>query len=346
MGQSVSQGQTIGTAGRTGWTYCQPHLHFQRQARGGWITNSQAVYFDEYPGQQLQRGQWYQSQNYWPGDCCPTQVGSGWGCSGIIGIATGREWLRRRKGCRLLARVLSLGLIAVLVSGCGQRLTRPEGALPAAPAVPLGPDQPAAMEIPSPTPTVAEPPLPPTPGPVPTPRPVTLPPAKEVEQMTAGWKVFEDATLGVRFRYPPDYEIRVQPITSRKVGISIDRPWGEGCEIFGGVLVFLLEKEDSRLLTSEGLEAWVRELPEGESPIPGEGPIRVVEKIQVGGRPAFVIQEPLWPGDPPNVQSLIVIGKERVFWIPLGDTMGLSPERTEKIWPLQMAFLATLEVTR
>ena len=345
VGQSVLRGQTVGTAGRTGWTYCTPHLHFQRQGRGGWITNSQAVYFDEYPGQQLRRGSWYQSQNYWPGDFCPTRVEGSWGYWGAVGIAVGRRRRRRRKGHRLLVGMLGLGLVVALISGCGGGPAQSEGG-PATPAVPLGPERLVAVGGSSPTPTFAEPPPPPTPEPAPTPRPVTLPTPKEVERITAGWKVFEDAKLGLRFRYPPGYEIRVQPMTPRKVGISIDRPQGEGREIFGGMLVFLLEKEDPRLLTSYGLEAWVRELPDEENPIPGGGAIRVIERIQVGGRPAFVIQEPLWPGDPPNVQSLIVIGKERVFWIPLGDTMGLSPERTEDIWPLQMAFLATLEVTR
>lgn len=74
-------------------------------------------------------------------------------------------------------------------------------------------------------------------------------------------------------------------------------------------------KENPRLTTPEGLEAWIRELPEDENPIPGEGPIRVIERLSVGKCPAFVIQEPLWPGDPPNVQSLIVVGQKRVLWI-------------------------------
>lgn len=189
-------------------------------------------------------------------------------------------------------------------------------------------------------------PPPPTPGPPPTPRPVVLPAAQEVQQQTAGWKVFEDPELGIRFRYPPDYEIRIQQGSSRQVGVSVDRPQGEGREIFIGMLVFLLEKEDPRLRTPEGLEAWVRELPEEVSPIPGGGTIQVVEEIQVGGRPAFVIMEPLWPGDPPNTQGLIVAGRERVLWIILANPMWLAPEQVEEMWPLHMAFLATLEVTR
>lgn len=350
VGQSISRGQTIGTAGRTGWTDCNPHLHFQRQDQGGWITTSRAVYFDEYPNQQFQQGGWYQSQNYWPGDRCPTQAEAGLSCGGIVGAGVGKV-VRRRKSIRaIMMRILPALLIAGLLSGCGPS-GKEEASLPGNPPVALGPDKPVAAATPSAVPEAAEIPLPPTPGPAPTPRPLILPTPKEVKEITAYWKVFEDSRLGIRFRYPPEYEIRIQPMTERKVGISIDRPIidpqrGEVRESFDSILVFLLEKEDRRLATPEGLEVWVRELPETENPIPGGGPIRVVEQIQIGGHPAFVIMEPLWPGDPPNVQSLIVVGRERVLWIALGDTMRLSPERTEKIWPLQMAFLATLELTR
>ncbi|MCS7282458.1 MAG: hypothetical protein RMK65_03555 [Anaerolineae bacterium] len=189
-------------------------------------------------------------------------------------------------------------------------------------------------------------PPPPTPGPAPTPRPVVLPSAEEVQQWTANWKAFEDAELGVRFRYPPEYEIRIQSISARRVGVSIDRPQGEGREIFVEMLLFRLEKEDPQLRMPEGLEAWVRELPEDENPIPGGGPIRVVEEIWLGGRPAFVIQKPLWPGDPPNLQSVIVVGRERLVWVALASPLAMSPEQVEQLWPLQMAFLTTLEVTR
>jgi murein DD-endopeptidase MepM/ murein hydrolase activator NlpD len=54
-GASVQQGDSIGLAGKTGYTGCSPHLHFQRQGQGVWITTV-AVYFDEYPNQQLVTG--------------------------------------------------------------------------------------------------------------------------------------------------------------------------------------------------------------------------------------------------------------------------------------------------
>ncbi|MCC6790708.1 MAG: peptidoglycan DD-metalloendopeptidase family protein [Thermomicrobiales bacterium] len=62
-GNTVVQGQKIGESGKTGWTNCNAHLHFQRQAQGAWITNSTPIYFDEYPGQQLAAGGRYTSGN-------------------------------------------------------------------------------------------------------------------------------------------------------------------------------------------------------------------------------------------------------------------------------------------
>ncbi len=65
VGKTVTQGDIIGQAGKVGYTFCGPHLHFQReiQANSYW-TQSQTIYFDEYPGQQLSVGSYYTSQNY------------------------------------------------------------------------------------------------------------------------------------------------------------------------------------------------------------------------------------------------------------------------------------------
>lgn len=65
VGDPVSQGQIIGKSGKTGWTYCRAHLHFQREAQptNNWYTQSQPIYFDEYPGLQLTGGGSYTSQN-------------------------------------------------------------------------------------------------------------------------------------------------------------------------------------------------------------------------------------------------------------------------------------------
>ncbi len=48
---TVGQGDLLAYSGKTGWTYCSAHLHFQKQEQGGWFTNSSPVYFQEYPGQ-------------------------------------------------------------------------------------------------------------------------------------------------------------------------------------------------------------------------------------------------------------------------------------------------------
>ena len=73
-GQYVSRGQTIGTSGKTGWTECNPHLHFQRQEQGAWFRQSIKVYFDEYPNQVLQPWHWYTSLNGAPGEFCPVPM--------------------------------------------------------------------------------------------------------------------------------------------------------------------------------------------------------------------------------------------------------------------------------
>lgn len=61
---SVSQGQPIARCGKTGWTFCQPHLHFQRQERGrAWLQQSVPVSFDDVPGGVPLTGQWTTSGN-------------------------------------------------------------------------------------------------------------------------------------------------------------------------------------------------------------------------------------------------------------------------------------------
>ena len=55
-GQYVARGEIIGTIGRTGWTKCGYHLHFQVQAQGAPFSLSSPVYFEEYPDQQLKVG--------------------------------------------------------------------------------------------------------------------------------------------------------------------------------------------------------------------------------------------------------------------------------------------------
>ncbi len=121
---------------------------------------------------------------------------------------------------------------------------------------------------------------------------------------------------------------------------------GEYREGFIELLLFILRPDTPPPLTPKALEAWIQRLPVEENPIPGGGPIQVVESIQVGNASGFVIMEPLWPGEVPSVQSLIIVGKERLLWVALGDINFRSHKRTETLWPLQMAFLSTLTITR
>ncbi len=78
VNQVVHQGEHIGLSGDVGMTYfhrrCWPHLHFQRQDQGIWITQSRWVAFDEYPGQQLYQGNSYTSHNGSPGRPTPTDT--------------------------------------------------------------------------------------------------------------------------------------------------------------------------------------------------------------------------------------------------------------------------------
>lgn len=57
VGQVVGAGQQIGLSGMTGFTGCQPHLHFARQAQGGPVTQSIPVYFDGFADAPLLDGE-------------------------------------------------------------------------------------------------------------------------------------------------------------------------------------------------------------------------------------------------------------------------------------------------
>jgi hypothetical protein len=63
VGQRVIAGQEIGRSGRTGYTDCEAHLHFARQAQGGPYTQSRPVYFVETGDRRLRMGQTVTSAN-------------------------------------------------------------------------------------------------------------------------------------------------------------------------------------------------------------------------------------------------------------------------------------------
>ena len=56
VGQVVTGGEVIGLSGKSGFTGCEPHLHFARQRQGHAVTQSIPVYFIETGRHQLRRG--------------------------------------------------------------------------------------------------------------------------------------------------------------------------------------------------------------------------------------------------------------------------------------------------
>ena len=71
VGQVVGAGQQIGQSGMTGFTGCQPHLHFARQAQGGPVTQSIPVYFDGFADGPLLNGQHIEAK---AAACAPTDA--------------------------------------------------------------------------------------------------------------------------------------------------------------------------------------------------------------------------------------------------------------------------------
>jgi hypothetical protein len=56
VGDVVTAGQQIGKSGNTGYSGCQPHLHFARQYQGGPVTKSIPVYFIGYADSEFHSG--------------------------------------------------------------------------------------------------------------------------------------------------------------------------------------------------------------------------------------------------------------------------------------------------
>lgn len=63
VGQVVASGQVIGKSGKTGYTNCQPHLHFARQRQGRAVTQSIPIHFVEAGHRRLRQGSDITSRN-------------------------------------------------------------------------------------------------------------------------------------------------------------------------------------------------------------------------------------------------------------------------------------------
>ena len=66
VGDVVQAGQVIGRSGKTGFTGCQPHLHFARQVQGGGVTQSIPIYFEGYAKRQMFGGDVVEAPNTMP----------------------------------------------------------------------------------------------------------------------------------------------------------------------------------------------------------------------------------------------------------------------------------------
>ena len=62
----------MGLSGKVGYTNCQAHFHFEKEAQGGWWTESTPRYFEEFPEIELSNNVSYKSQNALPDTTSPT----------------------------------------------------------------------------------------------------------------------------------------------------------------------------------------------------------------------------------------------------------------------------------
>lgn len=355
-GQYVTQGTTIGTGGDTGWTRCDPHLHFQRQDQGGWIMDSAPIYFDEYPGQQLAVGQWYMSENgYGPHNCPNMIVPEPGPVSSLMMFVLGLGLVimpgarrRRRLPASQGGMLLSIALVGVLLAGC-----QPEAASPALenprsrPGLQLVvPDSSAPVRVSGPnngaTPQEREDADLPPPAPAvwPDARPIVLITADDLDAATTGW--VEAEREGWVVSHPPEYsadESSVKEdagISRAYVPVARWTEWSTGSDtrrVRDDFVTLFVWRDPSMtaISSSDELRTWLAALPDRLNPIGGQ--FEVGEKMSVDGKPAWSIQWESMPDLFPPLESIIIVDLGRVTMVNLDSE---SPDR----WDQQMAFLA------
>jgi len=163
--------------------------------------------------------------------------------------------------------------------------------------------------------------------------------------------VFEDRELGIRFRYPPEYEgVRVQGSNEEGFFVNIYRKRiredGVPGEKYFASLSITRDKEvEAYMQRAEDVEKWIWGSPFG-SHIGGR--LRVVEKVDselLGGKWTYVwyVQWEPWPDDWYRpIGTLLLVKGDLAVWVDTGDLTEGKPA-DEVLWQQQMAFVKTIE---
>jgi len=110
--------------------------------------------------------------------------------------------------------------------------------------------------------------------------------------------------------------------------------------------VFIWKHQASHIEGPDSLVKWEAALPPEIDPVGGNLVVVQETLLPQLGKGWIIQWEPL-PGNPEVVvQSVAVAGEEQMIWVNLGDLTYEDRQRESSLWPQQMAFLATLEVTR
>lgn len=181
-------------------------------------------------------------------------------------------------------------------------------------------------------------------GPTPTPLPVALPDAAAVRDRTAKWLVYENPEWGIRFRYPPEWEVTEEISQQDPLNgyLGVARVTEEGYREF--LMVFFISRLPEVRL-GEGIDVWIRSLSGFRFADP-ESSVYVVGLVEGPGWKGWHIQE-VGPGYPPVRSRVVIPGREVVIVADIGSTTWPPQESwLNQALPQQMAILATLEIAR
>jgi len=183
-------------------------------------------------------------------------------------------------------------------------------------------------------------------GPTPTPIPIALPDATTAQDLTANWLVYENSDWGIRFRYPPEYEVTSEPIRQDPlVGrLDVARITKEGYREF--LTDFFVYAKPPEISLENGIDAWVHSLPSEDAFTDPDGSVYVVGPIEGPGWKGWYVQL-MGPWFPYVLPRVIIPGKEVVIVTDVGGLTGpLDESQLDQMLSQQMAVLATLEIIR